>query len=173
MPTFRNTLFHLRRQVGAECTYLPTKMGQTEYSETSAHKIQTPGNYPEESIQQDLICPLPLRNSVNWGLKFVYTLRKSQVWWSNNRNNNNNLKGVIISKGLKSWVVSGFRCIFVPTILIFFVPSVKLEFKIQGKFTLSESTYMPKVVRRLTPPGCRWDFRTGRRMYEECTFSSF
>jgi hypothetical protein len=26
------------------------KMEQTECSETSAHKIQTPGNYPEESI---------------------------------------------------------------------------------------------------------------------------
>jgi len=27
-------------------------MEQTECSETSAYKIQTPGNYPEESIQQ-------------------------------------------------------------------------------------------------------------------------
>jgi len=27
------------------------KMGQTECSETSAYKIQTSGNYPEESIQ--------------------------------------------------------------------------------------------------------------------------
>jgi len=33
-------------------TYLPMKMGQIECSETSAYKIQTPGNYPEESIQQ-------------------------------------------------------------------------------------------------------------------------
>jgi len=41
-------LFHLHRQVG---TYLPMKMEQTECSETSAYKIQTPGNYPEESIQ--------------------------------------------------------------------------------------------------------------------------
>jgi hypothetical protein len=32
-------------------TYLPMKMEQTECSETSAYKIQTPGNYPEESIQ--------------------------------------------------------------------------------------------------------------------------
>jgi hypothetical protein len=31
--------------------HLPTKMEQTECSETSAYKIQTPGNYPEESIQ--------------------------------------------------------------------------------------------------------------------------
>jgi len=29
------------------------KMEQTECSETSAHKIQTPGNYPEENIQQN------------------------------------------------------------------------------------------------------------------------
>jgi len=28
------------------------KMEQTECSETSAYKIWTPGNYPEESIQQ-------------------------------------------------------------------------------------------------------------------------
>ena len=48
MPTFRNTLFHLHRQVG---TYMPIKMEQTECSETSAYTIQTPGNYPEESIQ--------------------------------------------------------------------------------------------------------------------------
>jgi len=27
------------------------KMEQTECSETSAYKIQTPGNYPKESIQ--------------------------------------------------------------------------------------------------------------------------
>ena len=60
MPTFRNTLFHLRRQVGIEWlgwemsfyTYLLMKMEQAEYSETSVYTIQTPGNYPEESIQQ-------------------------------------------------------------------------------------------------------------------------
>jgi len=28
------------------------KTEQTEYSETSAYKIQTPGNYPEKNIQQ-------------------------------------------------------------------------------------------------------------------------
>jgi len=28
------------------------KMEQTECSETSAYKIQTPGNYPEENIQR-------------------------------------------------------------------------------------------------------------------------
>jgi len=45
-------LFHLHRQVGA-CTrtYLPMKVEQTECSETPAYKIQTPGNYPKESIQ--------------------------------------------------------------------------------------------------------------------------
>ena len=31
--------------------YPPMKMEQTEGSETLAYKIQTPGNYPEESIQ--------------------------------------------------------------------------------------------------------------------------
>ena len=33
-------------------TYLPMKMEQTECSETSAYKIQTAGNYPEERIQR-------------------------------------------------------------------------------------------------------------------------
>jgi len=32
-------------------TFPPMKMEQTECSETSAYKIHTPGNYPEESIQ--------------------------------------------------------------------------------------------------------------------------
>jgi len=32
-------------------TYLPAYEDGTECSETSAYKIQTPGNYPEESIQ--------------------------------------------------------------------------------------------------------------------------
>ena len=32
-------------------TYLPMKMEQIQCSETSAYKIQTPGNYSEESIQ--------------------------------------------------------------------------------------------------------------------------
>ena len=31
---------------------LPMKMEQTECSKTSAYKIQTPGNYPEENIQR-------------------------------------------------------------------------------------------------------------------------
>ena len=43
-PTFSNlVILH---------TYLPMKMGQTECSEMSAYKIQMPGNYPEESIEQ-------------------------------------------------------------------------------------------------------------------------
>jgi hypothetical protein len=48
-------VFHFHRQVGMKNailhTYLPMKMEKTECSETSAYKIQTPGNYPEESIQ--------------------------------------------------------------------------------------------------------------------------
>jgi len=53
MPTFWNTLFHLHRWMGVEYfyTYPPVKMEQTECPQTSAYKIQTPGNYPEESIQ--------------------------------------------------------------------------------------------------------------------------
>ena len=45
---------HLSNLVHSTHTYLPMKMEQTGCSETSAYKIQTPGNYPEESIQQVL-----------------------------------------------------------------------------------------------------------------------
>jgi hypothetical protein len=40
-------------------TYPPMKMEQTECSETLAYKIQTPGNYPEESVQYFLFVDLP------------------------------------------------------------------------------------------------------------------
>ena len=45
--------------------YLPMKMEQTECSETSAHKLHTPGNYPKEirtgrkiEIKKSLTVPL-------------------------------------------------------------------------------------------------------------------
>jgi len=49
------------------------KMEQTECSETSAYKIQTPGNYPEENIKhteqgeslKSRICLIEIRNSVH------------------------------------------------------------------------------------------------------------
>ena len=44
MPTFRNTL-------SVPSLHLSAYEDGTECSETSAYKIQTPGNYPEESIQ--------------------------------------------------------------------------------------------------------------------------
>jgi len=58
------------------------KMEQTACSETSAYKIQTPGNYPEENIQQSVGFFIIKRNvlTVNfkWSLKtedFIYTAR--------------------------------------------------------------------------------------------------
>jgi hypothetical protein len=44
-------LFHLPRQEVKLFTFLPMKMEQIECSETSAYKVQTSGNYPEENIQ--------------------------------------------------------------------------------------------------------------------------
>ena len=45
-------LFHLHRRIDVEFYIYPTmKIEQTECSETSAYKIQTQGNYPEESIK--------------------------------------------------------------------------------------------------------------------------
>jgi hypothetical protein len=46
MPTFQNTICSIFID---RLTYLPMKMEQTECSETSAYKIQTPRNYPEEA----------------------------------------------------------------------------------------------------------------------------
>jgi len=55
------TLRHVRATIVAKMekqyyiflhTYPPMKMEQTECSEKLACKIQTPGNYPEESIQK-------------------------------------------------------------------------------------------------------------------------
>ena len=43
-------MFHLHRQVGMK--YLPAYEDGTECSETSAYKIQTSGNYREESTHQ-------------------------------------------------------------------------------------------------------------------------
>jgi len=51
MPTFLNTLSVPSSSSLAGGTCRPTKMEQTECSETSAYKVQTPGNHPEESIQ--------------------------------------------------------------------------------------------------------------------------
>jgi hypothetical protein len=50
-PTFSciNTLTILKPSYSH--TYLPMKMEQTECSEKSTYKIQTPGNYLEENIQ--------------------------------------------------------------------------------------------------------------------------
>jgi len=42
--------YHFLFLVHSTHIYLPMKMEDTECSETSAYKIQTPGNYPKESI---------------------------------------------------------------------------------------------------------------------------
>jgi len=58
MPTFRNTLFHLHRQVDVSRItthiYLAMKIEQTKCSEMSAYKLQTPGIYPKENNQQQV-----------------------------------------------------------------------------------------------------------------------
>ena len=56
-------VFHLHGQIGMKKefflhTYPPMKMEQTKCSETSAYKIQTPRNYPEEGIHHDICCPV-------------------------------------------------------------------------------------------------------------------
>ena len=62
MSTFRNTLFHLHRQVGKYFAY----EDGTECSEKSTYKIQTQGNYPEENIQHsvDLLVDTSIRHYI-------------------------------------------------------------------------------------------------------------
>jgi len=56
MTRFENVGVFIREEVWLENslsqTYPPMKVEQTVCSEMSAYKIQMPGNYPEESIQQ-------------------------------------------------------------------------------------------------------------------------
>ena len=52
--TFRTRRkFEIKKTKGfVKCFHrINVKMEETEYSETSAYKFKTPGNYPEESIQ--------------------------------------------------------------------------------------------------------------------------
>jgi len=59
-------LFHLHRQIGVEILHLSANEEWTECSEKSAYEIQTPANYPEESIKQNMsyimqytcVCPI-------------------------------------------------------------------------------------------------------------------
>ena len=51
MPTFRNTLSVPSSKAGWYEVYLPAYEIGRDCSETLAYKIQTPGNYPEESIK--------------------------------------------------------------------------------------------------------------------------
>ena len=85
MPTFRNTLFHLHRQVDVSRmnSHLPTYEDGTECSETSAYKLQTPGNYAKESIKC-YSCVLLIHLSLVIGnttgmahLKFVFAVFKA------------------------------------------------------------------------------------------------
>ena len=55
VPTFRNILYHLH----IEC------------SETSAHKIQTPGNHPKERIQHVYIFSQALRHMGDGYVKLI------------------------------------------------------------------------------------------------------
>jgi hypothetical protein len=49
------------------------KMEQTECSETSAYKIQMPGNYPEENIQHSkTLCNIDIFIKIYVGIAVVY-----------------------------------------------------------------------------------------------------
>jgi hypothetical protein len=47
------------------------KMEQTECSETSAYKIQTPGNYPEESLLRDHCLFVKLKRHCFFDQQFI------------------------------------------------------------------------------------------------------
>jgi len=69
------------RRFGTICilhTHPPIKMEQTECSETLAYKIQTQGNYPEESIQLSKICP-PFSSLDNTSLPITIDIPVSRL----------------------------------------------------------------------------------------------
>jgi hypothetical protein len=57
MPMFRNTVCSIFTGrwacVDSTHAYLPVKMEQTECSETSAYKLQTPGNYQKKAYKEE------------------------------------------------------------------------------------------------------------------------
>jgi len=61
------------------------KMEQTQCSETSAYKIQTPGNHPEESIQHDTCCKTCMQCMVKASLLHAFGFSTSIV----NKNDDN------------------------------------------------------------------------------------
>ena len=80
IPTFRSSLFHLQRQVDSLSVpsskagrYLPDYEDGTECSETSEYKIQTPVNYPEESIQHSEHGE-SLKSRILWSYLAIYSI---------------------------------------------------------------------------------------------------
>jgi len=64
------------------------KMEQTECSETSAYKIQTPGNYPEENIQH---------TEHGESLKSrMFNIANLSIWFRVGVNNQNSIDGFIL-----------------------------------------------------------------------------
>ena len=80
MPTFRNTMFHLHMQVDVSRIYshLPAYEDGTECSETSAYKLQTPGNYPKERIQHTgYLCQILMK--LEFSLQRFGKKKKTQI----------------------------------------------------------------------------------------------
>ena len=72
-------LFHLHRQVGAcRMTHLPAYEDGTGCSETSAFKIQKPGNNPKESIQALISCNI--HQCSKWPNPWITGLWPTLTW---------------------------------------------------------------------------------------------
>ena len=102
-------------------TYLPMKMEQTECSKTSAYKIQTPGNYPEGNIQQDisslngtLTChpARKIRGSLNLKVRSLWLLSSRTLVWHTVFfcKSSEALRDVIWYKRLKNWAQNWILC---------------------------------------------------------------
>jgi hypothetical protein len=61
-------------------SYLPAYEDGTGCSETSDYKIQTPGNYPEESIQLLLIISLETAGKNSSKSDVWLTVHRNSVW---------------------------------------------------------------------------------------------
>ena len=68
-------------------TYLPMKMEQTECSETSAYKIQTPGNHPKESIQHSYILFIIIIGRILVLFIYITRLASNEIFSPSNKIN--------------------------------------------------------------------------------------
>ena len=127
-------------------------MEQTECFESSAYKVQTPGNHPEESIQHSecgqslksrtcMICWTPVCNATCCRMPFDRQCHLSQC---NIPKDLNIIKTVFIATGFLNWW--WWNCVFQE-------PNESLGMRIGGGLGSNEGD-IPIYIANIHPQGC-------------------